>query len=90
MGTLTSKEDDQTHLCRNVSKETCGLQSSSRCTAVYRDTNLMERRPNSSLSKREQRDLWAAVVFKMHYDELMEKQDEIQKLSAVIQVLSQQ
>jgi len=31
-----------------------------------------------------------AVVFKMHYDELMEKQDEIQKLSAVIQVLSQQ
>ena len=30
-----------------------------------------------------------AVVFKMHYKELLEKQEEIQKLSAVIQVLSQ-
>jgi hypothetical protein len=31
-----------------------------------------------------------AVVFKMHYQELMSKEDEIQKLTAVIQVLSQQ
>lgn len=35
-------------------------------------------------------ELGGNVVFKMHYQELMSKEDEIQKLTAVIQVLSQQ
>ena len=31
-----------------------------------------------------------AVVFQMHYQELMRKEDEIRKLTAVIQALSEQ
>ena len=32
--------------------------------------------------------IFSAVVFKMHYQELMSKDDEIRKLTAVIQALS--
>ena len=31
---------------------------------------------------------WAAVVFRMHYTELLSKDEEIAKLQAVIQALS--